>query len=248
MNTNEQELANNFFKILRAQETLSQDEAKEIEKALNEPTPEAKDDETPESSIADYDSEEAKAVKDLIPWDSFSIIFDPHYSKKLEEENQLPPMKAKSKSYYIYYTKENKRIEGIVNKKYVGGYGTKEDMGEDLSFIKSLSEQGFPPDWEDKILVDIDKPSITEDPRLMEKVKPTEEDTQENEKEIPEENNEQINEPEESETTPKKPEPEVPQPIGKVDTSNIPKTSRLQDLYIKRLSRLKEINTFKKGA
>lgn len=188
----------------------------------------------------DTDMEEMDAIKELIPWDSFGIIFDPHYSKLLEETLGLPPAKAKAKSYYIYFSPENKRLEGVVNKRYIGGYGTKEDLGEDFAFLKTLSPEGFAPDWKEKLLTDIDEmpavqnSAVTED--LREKAKESEEgeDDRINKEEV-----ETDQEP--ADNTVKFPSKEVapPKPVGKVDTNQMPLAAKVKDITLRRMSRLK---------
>lgn len=127
----------------------------------------------------DTDATEMQAVKDLIPWDSFVILMDPHYAKLLQDSLSLPEPKAKSKSFYIYFSPENKRVEGIVNKRYVGGYGQKEQLGEDLAYLKTLSAEGFSPDWKDKLLSDIDELPAVENSNIKEELREKQKESEE---------------------------------------------------------------------
>jgi hypothetical protein len=183
----------------------------------------------------DTDDSEMEAIKSLIPWDSFSINFDPHYSKLLEETLGLPPTKAKAKSFYIYFAPENQRLEGVVNKRYIGGYGTKEKMGEDLTFIKELSEEGFSPEWKEKLLTSIDELPAVENSLVAEKLK-------EKSKEVTEEQpTDGLAQNEVSTPAPAKKTQEMapPTPSGpKVDTSKLP-TASSKEVAMRRMSRLK---------
>jgi hypothetical protein len=251
MNNSEKELMDEFVRIVRA---AGEDENAKIEEALKgagapegdagaDNPFEKKEDPEDVGAIPPIDeppmeTPEEEAFKELIPWDKFVIIFDPHYAKKMEEENQLSKIKAKAKSYYLYYPDENQRIEGIVNKRYVGGYDTKENLGEDLEFLKTLSDAGFPPDWSDKILKDIDVAPTVEDEEIKEEVKPDEQDIEEK-KEEPlevEEKEEAPKKPEEA-LKPKAPEPNIPEPVGEVNTNDL-KAARLAEKAMRRFSRL----------
>jgi len=253
--SNEKELSNLFFKEMQedpafvrtAQAAGGDGPMAGAEEALG-----VTDDATPEVPAGgpqdaagqqlpdmDTDDSEMEAIKSLIPWDSFSINFDPHYSKLLEETLGLPPTKAKAKSFYIYFAPENQRLEGVVNKRYIGGYGTKEKMGEDLTFIKELSEEGFSPEWKEKILTSIDELPAVENSLVAEKLK-------EKTKEVTEKDDLQKNE-----VVTKKPDNTIkfpqktqevagPTPSGpKVDTDDLQMAANLKNIVMKRMSRLK---------
>ena len=229
-----------------AQVALSPDEAAGVSDELGggaEATPEAPaggPQDAAGEALPDMDTDESEmeAIKTLLPWDSFSINFDPHYSKLLEETLGLPPAKAKAKSFYIYFAPENKRMEGVVNKRYIGGYGTKEDLGEDFAFIKSLSPEGFSPEWSEKLLTDSDELPAVENTMVADKLK-------EKSKEVSEE------EPEQADNTvqlpsPKKQTQEVapPTPVGKAEPEQMPLAAKMRDISMRRMSRLK---AFKNG-
>jgi len=190
----------------------------------------------------DADMEEAQAVKDLIPWDSFVIIFDPHYSQLLTDTLSLPEPKAKAKSFYIYFAPENKRLEGILNKRYIGGYDEKEKLGDDFDFIKSLSPEGFPAEWKQKILTEIDEAPVVENQDIKEELTKDEpetediEETEETEVETPEGDEEKKTEKKQTKEIP------PPAPVGKIDTVNMAASEKKKGLSIRRFSRLKEIN------
>lgn len=251
--SNEKELSNLFFQqmqeeaswIRTAQVAVSADEAAGANQALADTENATPEDPAggPQDAAGDVlpdmdtDTSEMEAIKSLIPWDSFSINFDPHYSKLLEETLGLPPTKAKAKSFYIYFAPENKRLEGVVNKRYIGGYGTKEELGDDLSFIKELSAEGFSPEWKDKLLTDIDELPAVENSMVAEKLK---EKTKEDQPQEMESN---------EVTTPtpapaKAPTQEVapPTPVGKVDTSTLPKAANV-NLVMRRMSRMRAFKT-----
>jgi len=192
----------------------------------------------------DADMEEAQAVKDLIPWDSFVIIFDPHYSQLLTDTLSLPEPKAKAKSFYIYFSPENKRLEGILNKRYIGGYDEKEKLGDDFEFIKSLSPEGFPAEWKKKILTDIDESPAVENQDIkeeLEKKEPEEEETVE-ETDVEETDVEETDVEETEAKKKQSKEMPPPAPVGKVDTINMASNDRNKHLLLRRFSRLKEIN------
>jgi len=200
------------------------EEGGDAERDLDETLPE--EDLGGELPNLDTDQAEMQAVKDLIPWDSFVIIFDPHYAKVLQDELTLPEPKAKSKSFYIYYSPENKRIEGIVNKRYVGGFGEKEELGEDFEFLKSLSPEGFPPDWKDKLLTNIDELPAVENSKVKEELKLKQKKEEEEPKEeLPKEP--KAEEPK-AEEKPKAPEVTPPKPVGKVDTEQLAAKIKIQ--------------------
>lgn len=249
--SNDREIADAFFKEMQeesivrtAQVSLGDDQAAQAQDALA-----TADDATPEEPFGgpqdaagqalpdmDTDESEMQAIKSLIPWDSFSISFDPHYSKVLEETLGLPPTKAKAKSFYIYFAPENKRLEGVVNKRYIGGYGTKEKMGDDLTFIKELSEEGFSPEWKEKLLTDIDELPAVENSMVADKLR-------EKAKEVAEEPEQDELASNEVSTQPsKKPTQEMapPNPSGpKVDPSELNMAAGVQDISMRRMSRLK---------
>lgn len=252
-NSNEKELANLFFKEMQeeavftrtAQTALDTNEAAGAEQALA-----TADDAPPEEPLGgpqdaagealpdmDTDASEMEAIKSLIPWDSFSIGFDAHYAALLEKTLDLPPMKAKAKSFYIYFAPENKRLEGVVNKKYIGGYGTKEKMGEDLTFIKSLSEEGFSPEWKDKLLTSIDELPAVENSMVADKLKEKTKEVTENEGE----NQNEVTTPAPAPKPAGGPTQEMapPTPSGpKVNTNNLP-TAVTKEIAMRRMSRLK---------
>ena len=256
--SNEKELASLFYKEMQddarltrtAQVALDANEAAGAEEALataDDATPE-----TPEGGpmdaggealpAMDTDESEMEAIKSLIPWDSFSINFDPHYSKLLEETLGLPPAKAKAKSFYIYFAPENKRLEGVVNKRYIGGYGTKEDLGEDLTFIKELSEEGFSPEWKDKLLTDIDELPAVENSMVAEKLKEKTKELTEGEEEE-DKGEEGVNIPTQDNSVKfpaKTQEVAGPTPSGpKVDTNDLALAAKRNEVAMKRMSRLK---------
>lgn len=245
----ELEIEGEFFKRM-AQTDISTDEAKDfggaLEDATDQPAMEeaTAGDPTAEEGSAlpnlDTDMDEMKSIKNLIPWDSFGIIFDPHYSKLLEETLGLPPTKAKAKSYYIYFSPENKRLEGVVNKRYIGGYGTKEDLGEDFAFIKTLSPEGFSPDWKEKLLTDIDELPAVENENVKEELRQRAEDSEESEDErIGEEGSkDQVDLPEAAPTAPASSDVAPPQPVGKVNPSEMA-AAHLRDVTMRRMSRMK---------
>ena len=232
-----------------AQVALGPDETAEATNALD-----ANMDATPETpaggpqdaagqELPDLDTDESEmdAIKTLLPWDSFSIIFDPHYSGLLEETLQLPPAKAKAKSFYIYFAPENKRLEGVVNKRYIGGYGTKEEMGEDFEFIKGLSPEGFSPEWREKLLTPIDELPAVENTMVAEKLR-------EKSKQSSEEANQ-----ESVETPPAPPAPEggpaaapsvaPPTPVGKACPGQMPAAAKWKEMTMRRMSRLKMLKS-----
>jgi hypothetical protein len=246
----ELEIEGEFLRRI-AQTDLTADEAKEFGGAMDDSVNQAPEEsatagdpianENQELPNLDTDMDEMNAIKQLIPWDSFGIIFDPHYSKLLEETLGLPPAKAKAKSYYIYFSPENKRLEGVVNKRYIGGYGTKEDLGEDFAFIKQLSPEGFSPDWKEKLLTDIDELPAVENENVKEQLRDKADQSDQNE--------DQRIEKEEVETeTPadntvqfpsKSNEVAPPQPVGKVDTNQMPLAAKMHDITMRRMSRMK---------
>jgi len=192
----------------------------------------------------DTDAAEMQAVKDLIPWDSFVIILDPHYAKLLEDTLQLPQPKAMNKSFYIYFSPEGKRVEGIVNKRYVGGYNQKEKLGEEFEFLKSLSPEGFPGDWKEKLLHDIDELPAVENTKVKEELRKKYEDKEEDEekekKEAPKP--EETPEPEApAGGEAKAPSQKVPPPpsVGKVPTTGL---AALKEISMRRFARLNKIN------
>lgn len=239
--SNESEIEGDFL-IRLAQTELNPDQAKDFSSILNDtsdtdPTSQGNpgEEDGPLPNL-DQDMSEMDAIKELIPWDSFGIIFDPHYAKLLEETLGLPPAKSKAKSYYIYFSPENKRLEGVVNKRYIGGYGTKEELGEDFSFLKTLSPEGFSPDWKEKLLTDIDEMPAVENSAVKEELR---------DKNKQEESNEVTTDKPADNTgkfPSKSPSKEVapPQPVGKVDTNEMPLAASMKDIAIRRMSRLKE--------
>jgi hypothetical protein len=246
----ELEIEGEFLRRI-AQTDLTADEAKEFGGAMDDSVNQAPEEsatagdplaeENKELPNLDTDMDEMNAIKQLIPWDSFGIIFDPHYSKLLEETLGLPPAKAKAKSYYIYFSPENKRLEGVVNKRYIGGYGTKEDLGEDFAFIKTLSPEGFSPDWKEKLLTDIDELPAVENENVKEELRQKAEESdqgedqriekEEVETETPADNTVQF--PDKSKDVP------APQPVGKVNPDEMPLAARMRDITMRRMSRMK---------
>lgn len=243
----EAEEANDRALTRLAQTAVSQDEAAAADNALA-----TTEDATPEAPAGgpqdaagetlppmDTDTDEMEAIKTLLPWDSFSIDFDPHYSKFLEEQTGLPPMKAKAKSFYIYFAPENKRLEGVVNKRYIGGYGTKEELGEDFAFIKTLSPEGFSPEWKEKLLTDIDELSAVENPAVVDKLREKTKEKTEN----PENNSEELGKEIDKENTVQFPqksqEVAPPQPVGKVNTNELPLAAKEKSMVMRRMSRIK---------
>jgi hypothetical protein len=198
----------------------------------------------------DTDEAEMEAVKELIPWDSFVILFDPHYAKLLQDSLQLPEPKAKSKSFYIYFSPENKRVEGIVNKRYVGGYNQKEVLGEDFSFLKSLSAEGFPGDWKEKLLCDIDELPAVENSKVKDELRKKQEDKEEAEEEGGEAEP-SLEAPAETPEAPegeegakaKAPTQEVPPPpsVGKVDTKGLASINQFKMRKFARNSKMNKI-------
>ncbi len=247
--TDELEIESEFYRI--AQTDLAPDEAKDFSAELDAPEETPVDDAVDAEGAlptVDTDMEEMNAIKELVPWDSFGIIFDPHYAQVLTETLGLPPAKAKAKSFYIYFSPENKRLEGVVNKRYVGGYGTKEELGEDFSFIKKLSPEGFAPDWKEKLLTNIDELPAVQNESTREKLREAG-DEEEKSEDIAETDNGQAkdntvkfpaNKPEPSQTI-------APQPVGNVDTNQLPLAAKRNEVFMRRQSRMKEINNLTKG-
>jgi len=205
-----------------------------------------------ESALPEMDADmaEKQAVKDLIPWDSFVILFDPHYAKTLQDSLQLPEPKAKSKSFYIYYAPENMRIEGIINKRYVGGYGQKETLGEDFEFMKKQSPEGFPPDWKEKAMSEIDELPAIENSKVKEELRKESEDVEEEEEDVVNEEADvaDLEEGEEKEdNTVKFPgkkktqEQAKPKPSGNVDTAELPLAANIKELHFRRFARLQKL-------
>ena len=213
-----------------------------LDEKLDPSLPDDQEDALPDM---DTDLQEKQAVKDLIPWDNFVIIFDPHYAQSLQDAQQLPEPKAKSKSFYLYYAPENKRIEGIVNRRLVGGYGQKEKLGDDFEFLKKLSPEGFPPDWKEKLFTDIDQLPAVENSKVKEELSKE----QDEEEEKPEEEAEQKPEekPEEEApapgAAPKKKTQELPKPkpAGKVAPNEVPLAATINQLRFKRFARLQKL-------
>jgi len=245
---NQAELADEFM-IKLAQAELSPEEQSEFEDILGgadepggeEEDPNAVDQEDAELPDIDTDASEMESISNLIPWDSFVIIFDPHYSKLLEETNGLPPAKAKAKSYYIYFSPENKRLEGVVNKRYIGGYGTK-DLGEDFSFLKTLSEEGFAPEWKDLLLTDIDELPAVMNEKTKENLRESNDEVDENarkEEDVLDDDGQDpaLNDPVESA------EDAGPAPQGNVgDTSGLPMAAKVNDIKMRRQARNSILN------
>lgn len=203
-----------------------------------------------EDNLPDIDTDmaEMQAVKELIPWDSFSILQDQHYAKLLVDTLSLPDPKAKAKSFYIYYDPELKRIDGIVNKRLVGGYAEKEKLGDDLSFLKTLSPEGFPPEWKDKLLRDIDEVPSVENSQIRDKVREQQEITEEKEddKEANKEE-EQIQKTGEESAMPAQPQAQTqelpkPEPVGKMPAGQ---AADLNRFYMRKLSRLESLKNIK---
>jgi len=202
-----------------------------------------------EDALPDIDTDmaEMQAVKDLIPWDSFSILQDQHYAKLLVDTVSLPEPKAKSKSFYIYYDPEMKRVDGILNKRLVGGYAEKEKLGDDLAFLKQLSPEGFPPEWKEKILMDIDEVPPVENSQIREKIREQQDlsDDKEEDKENKEEAD-QIQKTEDETAMPAQQVPMVPtqelpkpEPVGKMPAAN------LSQFHLRKLSRLESLKNIK---
>jgi len=220
-------------------------EGNPLDEKLDPSLPDEEEDSLPEQ---DADMIEKQAVKDLIPWDTFVILFDPHYAKTLQDSLQLPEPKAKSKSFYIYYAPENKRIEGIINKRYVGGYGQKEVLGEDFEFMKKQSPEGFPPDWKEKAMSDIDELPAIENSRVKEELRKESGDV-EDEEEVVDKEEEKVDELEsDEESAPrlkkqKKPTQEqpAPAPVGNVNTSDLPAAASIKELHFRRFARLQKL-------
>lgn len=253
ISSNDREIADAFFKEMQgdslvrvAQVDLNQSEGAQAAEALGttEDAPVEEPAGGPQDAAGqalpdmDTDSSEMEAIKSLLPWDSFSISFDPHYAKVLEETLGLPPTKAKAKSFYIYFAPENKRLEGVVNKRYIGGYGTKEEMGEDLTFIKSLSEEGFSPEWKEKLLTDIDELPAVENSMVADKLREKAKEVTDKETSQDQLSSNEV----ETQTPAKSPTQEVapPTPSGpKVNPNELEMAAGSKDIAMRRMSRLK---------
>jgi len=245
--SNELEIANGFYRI--AQTELAAEEAQDFGGALQDaaaPNDAEADQVAPTDNpdigndlpSLDTDMDEMQAIKNLIPWDSFGIIFDTHYAKLLEESIGLPPTKAKAKSFFIYFSPENKRLEGVVNKRYIGGYGTKEDLGDDFSFLKTLSPEGFSPDWKEKLLTDIDEMPAVENSNMRESLREKAKESDEDEEvqigdEVAKEGIDEVAQSEgPGEMAP-------PTPVGNVNTDELDMAARMRDIAMRRMSRIK---------
>ena len=195
----------------------------------------------------DSDMTEAQAIKDLIPWDNIIIKDDMHYAETLMKKG-LPKEKAKAKSFFLCFETETeiKRIEGTLNKHYIGGYGTKEKLGEDLEFMKRVSEKGFAPAWKEKLLSNIDELPAVENEAVKEaledKNKKMDEEKSSEELEEPKaEEDNAIKFPEKTQELPK------PEPVGKADESEMPLAASLRDKTMRRMSRMKEFKSIIQG-
>ncbi len=251
-NNYEDEIANNFLMALAQPQDDTLEDILNQDDGGGEGNLDAQMDGEEALPDIDTDQAETEAIGNLIKWDKFVILFDPHYANKMEEDNQLPEPKAKAKSFMLYYEPENKRVEGVVNKKYVGGYKTKEELGEDLTFLKSLSEEGFSPDWKEKLFRDIDELPMIENENLKskveekgDKIEEEEEKKAEDEEKLvdgDEENNQRGTDEKEG---PSGQELPPPSPVGSVETSQQPRPASRKELTIRRLSRLKAMRSIK---
>ncbi len=201
-----------------------------------------------EQRIEDILSSDDEKPADLLEWNNFSIQQNKEFANKLQQEQGLSIDDALKQSYYIEYRNpQDKELlavqgnwfgfnreqgEGI---KFLGGYGTEEEIGGDLKYMKENSESGFPADKKD-VLVTIDKlsPALQAFKEKAEKDnvvefsnKPKEEDKPENEikpdeeinldeelKGMPQEETQESSG--KSRTTPTSSSPRIPKPVGRV--------------------------------
>ena len=121
------------------------------------------------------------SLQDIIPWDAnFKILLSQEKMQEQEEafggqasldpgEDGEPDKAAKNKieapSWYIWCKPLNKRVEGIWNEHLFKGFGTKEEMGENLALMKTenFSPDGFPKEKISTMLKDIKQPSSITD-------------------------------------------------------------------------------------
>jgi hypothetical protein len=255
-NRNESELESNFIIALAAE-----DEAGSIDDIIDALPDEGADEDAdqPDAAIGDLDlgteedglgaagtdTMEAQAIKDLIPWDKIVIRDDPHYAETLRDENGLPDPKAMAKSFYMLFIPDNKRVEGVINKNYIGGYGEKEELQKDLDFLKRVSPEGFAPEWKEKILSKIDELPAVENKAVKDALEKKKEESEEK-VEKPEEETEK---PEDNTVKfPEKKAPEVakPEPVGSADSGELDlAASESKRILMRRVSRMKLLHTIK---
>jgi hypothetical protein len=172
---------------------------------------------------------------ETLEWDNFSIDKSDEYSNKLQQEQGLNLDDANRKSFFIKYKSPDELLavdgeifsvgdeqNGLVT---VGGYGTKENMGKDLEYMKNLWETGFPVKEKDKLLVTIDKlsPSLQHFDKLKEteQIDESEQKQPANVEEKKEEPKPEIQQqkPQTQPTQPQQktsPKPEIPKPVGNI--------------------------------
>lgn len=224
-----------------------------------------------ESKIEDILAEPDEQEADVLEWDNFSIARSDEYANKLNQEQGLSIDDANEKSYYMKYKTPDEllavqgRIFGI-NKddgegiKSVGGFGTQEEIGKDLEYMKQIWETGFPVDEKENLLVTLDELSpaleafqekkeqngIMEPPKQeivnTEKAEAPEEKTKTDEETLQEALNK--TEPNPKATAPaapksrNKPTPTIPKPLARVPAG-------LMNARMKRESRLTLLKSYK---
>jgi hypothetical protein len=196
--------------------------------------------------------EEIEASKDVIPWMKFKIILDPRYLEEVKQsyagqlDDEEIQKKAEAQSYYIRCAEGNKRVEGIWNRKLIGGYGTKEKLGDDLQWMKKMtvdegaapdSSPGFPRAEVKDILKDMEEP-VT----VTEKTKKNVE--QEQEVEQPDEALESEKAAESvaanmAATAPNS--PSIPEPVGQASQSEMSMAASIKEIQKRRILRAKLI-------
>ncbi len=224
-----------------------------------------------EDILAEPDEQEA----DVLEWDNFSIARSDEYANKLNQEQGLSIDDANEKSYYIKYKTPDEllavqgRMFGI-NKdegegiKSIGGFGTQEEIGKDLEYMKQVWESGFPVDEKDNLLVTLDElsPALEafqekkeqqgllqpEQKEVVNVEKPEGEEVKSDEQALQEALNKAEDKtpapaaaPAKSPAAPKsrnKPTPTIPKPLGKVPAS-------LMNARLKRESRLTLLKSYK---
>jgi hypothetical protein len=188
--------------------------------------------------------EEIEASKNVIPWSEFKIILDTRYMANLmkkyagSEDDEDIQKKAEAQSYYIRCAKGNKRVEGIWNRTLIGGYGTKEKLGADLQWMKKMTvaegmdpdtSPGFPKEEINDLLKDMEEPvAVTDEVKH---------DVEQSTEKAPEATSETAP----SDAVAPAPEPEIPQPVGKANTSELAQAASIREVEKRRLLRAKLI-------
>jgi len=183
---------------------------------------------------------EIEASEDVIPWLKFKIILDTRYLEEVKNsyagqlDDEEIQKKAEAQSYYIRCAQGNKRVEGIWNRKLIGGYGTKEKLGEDLNWMKKMTvaegqnpetSKGFPKAESGDILKDMEEPVVA---------------TDEVKKEIEQQSGagaEEANKQDTTQAVNPTPEPSIPQPVGKASTEEISAAANVKELEKRRILR-----------